>query len=90
MKTIKEQLEDMQKGNFDEKDIENAKNLIIESVKSIPSEQDTEITYYYGQELSDRFMTLEEYIKNIENQSKEEIVDLANKVQMNTIYFLRD
>ena len=33
---------------------------------------------------------LEEYIKNIENQSKEEIVDLANKVQMNTIYFLRD
>lgn len=90
MKTIQEQLEDMQKGNFDEKDIENAKNLIIESVKSIPSEQDTEITYYYGQELSDRFMTLEEYIKNIEKQSKEEIVDLANQVQMNTIYFLRD
>ena len=51
LNTINEQLEDMQKGNFDEKDIENAKNLIIESVTSIPSEQDTEITYYYGQEL---------------------------------------
>lgn len=90
MNTIKEQLNDMKNGKFDETDIENAKNLIIESVKSIPSEQDTEITYYYGQELSDRFMTLEEYIEHIEKQSKEEIVDLANKVEINTIYFLRD
>ena len=46
---------EMKEGKFDEKDIENAKNLIVESVQSIPSQQDTEITYYYGQELSDTF-----------------------------------
>ena len=90
LNTIKQQLQDIQEGKFDEKDIENAKNLIIESVKSIPSEQDTEITYYYGQELSDIFMTLEEYIEKINKQSKEKIVDLANKVNINTIYFLRN
>lgn len=83
-------MEDIKEGKFDEKDIENAKNLIIESVKSIPSEQDTEITYYYGQELSDIFMTLKEYIEKINMQKKEKIVNLANKVNINTIYFLRD
>ncbi len=90
LNTINEQLEDMQKGKFDEKDIENAKNLIIESVISIPSEQDTEITYYYGQELSDTFVTIEEYIEKIKAQTKEQIVDLANQVSINTIYFLRN
>ena len=90
LNTIKQQLQDMKEGKFDEKDIANAKNLIIESVKSIPSEQDTEITYYYGQELSDVFMTLEEYIEKINAQSKEKIVNLANKVNIDTIYFLRN
>lgn len=90
LKTIKQQMQDIKDGKFDETDIENAKKLITESVKSIPAEQDTEITYYYGQELSDRFMTLEEYIEKIDTQTKEQIVDLASKVNINTIYFLRD
>ena len=90
LQTIKQQLEDMKDGNFDEKSIENAKNLIIESVKSISSEQDTEITYYYGQELSDTFTTIDQYIEKIKWQTKDEIIDLASKVKVNTIYFLRD
>ncbi len=90
MQTIKQQLEDIKNGEFDEKNIENSKNLIIESVKSIPSEQDTEITYYYGQELSSEFTTIDQYIEKIKWQSKKEIIDLASKVKVNTIYFLRD
>lgn len=88
--TIKEQLNDMKNGNFEEVDIENAKNLIIESIKSIPAEQDTEITYYYGQELSDTSTSIDEYISKIQKQSKEDIINLAQNVSINTIYFLRD
>lgn len=90
LNTIKKQLQDIKDGNFEETDIENAKNLIIESIKGISSEQDTEITYYYGQELSDSYMTIEQYIEKINSQQKEQIVNLANKVSINTIYFLRD
>jgi len=90
LQTIKQQLEDIKNGEFDEKNIENSKNLIIESVKSITSEQDTEITYYYGQELSSEFTTIDQYIEKIKWQSKKEIIDLASKVKVNTIYFLRD
>lgn len=88
--TIKEQLEDMKQGNFSEEDIENAKKLILASIDGITEEQDTEITYYYGQELSDRFMSIEDYRKSIEKVDKEQIIDIANTIQINTVYFLKD
>lgn len=90
LNTIKEQLEDMKKGEFTEEDIENAKKLIIASVESVPEEQDTEITYYYGQELSNRFAGIGEYKKNILEVTKEQLIEFANTVQINTIYFLKD
>ena len=64
LETIKEQIEDMKKGNFTDKDIEDAKKLIISSVKSISAEQDTEITYDYGQELSNEHTTIKDYQQN--------------------------
>lgn len=90
LNTTKKQLEDMKNGGFTEKDIENAKNLIIESVKSITAEQDTEITYYYGQELSNTFVEIQEYEEKIKKVTKEEIVEIANKINIDIIYFLRD
>ena len=88
--TIKEQIEDIKNGKFTEDDIENAKKLIIASVKGISSEQDTEITYYYGQELSDTFTTIEDYVTKINNVTKENIEEVAKKIWINTVYFLRD
>lgn len=58
-------------------------------IKSIPDEQDTGITYYLGQELSEYKMTFEEYEKEIKAVTKEEIVELAKKVSIDTIYFLK-
>lgn len=86
---IKKQLEDMKKGMFSEEDINNAKKVIISGIKSINDEQDTEISYYFGQELSDEKVTLEEYIQKIENVTKENIVEIANIVKTNTVYFLK-
>lgn len=62
LQTIKQQLEDIKMESLMRK-YRKLKNLIIESVKSIPSEQDTEITYYYGQELSSEFTTIDQYIE---------------------------
>ena len=36
------------------------------------------------------FYTLEEYIKNINQVSKEDIIKIANSLQINTIYFLKN
>ena len=80
----------MKNGIFTDEDIENAKKGIISSIKSIDDEQDTEITYFFGQELTNNKITLEEYIKKIQNISKENIIKIANDAQINTIYFLKN
>ena len=59
-------------------------------IKSIPDEQDTGIIYYLGQELSEYKMTFEEYEKEIRAVTKEEIVEFAKKISINTIFFLRN
>lgn len=87
---VKKQIEDMEKGDFTQEEIENAKKGIIASIKTIDDEQDTQITYYFGQELTGTIVSLEEYTKKIENVSKEDIINIAKKVSINTIYFLRD
>ena len=87
---IKEQLEDMKNGNFSIDDINNAKKYVISAVNSVDEEQDTEITYYLGQELAASECTLENYKENIEKVTKEQIQDLASRTQINTIYFLRN
>lgn len=90
IKTIKEQLEEMKQGKFTEEEIQNAKKYIISSINSIPEEQDTEITYYFGQELANQYYTPEEYREKIEEVKKEDIEKIANQVTINTIYFLRN
>ena len=90
LELIKQQIEDMRKGEFTDEEIENAKKGIIATIKTIEDEQDTEVTYYFGQELSKEKVTVEDYMKKIEKVNKDNIVDIANKVTINTIYFLKD
>ena len=87
---ILKQLEDMKNGEFSDEDIENAKKGIISGIKSIDDEQDTEITYFFGQELTNTKTSLEEYIEKVQNVTKENIVKIANAITINTIYFLKD
>ncbi len=89
LELIKQQIEDMKKGEFTEEDINSAKTNIIATIKSIPDEQDTEISYYFGQELSEIKMNFEEYEGNINKVTKQDIINFANKVKINTIYFLK-
>ena len=87
---IKEQIEDMKNGIFTEEDIDNSKKVIVSTIKSIDDEQDTEITYFLGQELTDNKTSLEDYVQEVQKVTKENIVDIASRTNINTIYFLKD
>ena len=85
---IRIQIEDMKNGNFTDDDLENAKTSIISVIRAIPEEQDNEITYYLGQEIAEYRMEYAEYEENIRNVKKQDIIDIANSIKINTIYFL--
>ena len=90
MEIIRKQLDDMKNGVFTDEDIENAKKGIISGIKAIDDEQDTQITYFFGQELTGSKTLLKEYIEKVQNVSKENIVTVANSISVNTVYFLKD
>lgn len=90
LELIKRQIEDMKKGEFTEDDIENAKKGIIAAIKSIEDEQDTELMYYFGQELSQSEYSIEEYRDRMQRVSKEDVMHIAQNVAIHTIYFLKD
>ena len=85
---IKEQLEDMKNGKFDEKDMQNAKKIIIASYEAINDEQDSSIAYSFNQEIENNKPDIEGYVEKIKEVTKEQIVEIAKKININTIYFL--
>lgn len=87
---IKEQIEAMKQGDFTEEDLQNAKKVIVSNIAGISDEQDTEIIYFLGQELSGNNVSLEQYGEFVQDVNKNEIEDFAKKVNINTIYFLRN
>ncbi len=90
LKIIEQQLQDMKNGEFTEEDIINAKKYMLNGINSIEEIQDTEITYYFGQELSNSYVLPQEYKEKINSITKQQIVDAAQKIYINTIYFLKN
>ncbi len=87
---IKKLLDDMKKGDFTEEDIEKSKEFILSGIDSINEEQDSQILFLFGQELSKLPLTTEEYKAKIKSVTKEQITEFAKSVQLNTIYFLKN
>ena len=86
---IKAQIEDMKNGKFSEEDIKNIKKGITSSIIAMDDEQDSLIVYFFGQELSGEEISLDQYIEKVENVNKEQIENIAKKIKLNTIYFLK-
>ena len=80
----------MKNGDFTEEDLENAKKYMVSGLQSVQDEQDSEITYYIGQELSGKLTTFEDYMEQVNKVSMEDVKGVANKIKINTIYFLRN
>ncbi len=90
VKLIKKELEDMKNGKFDDKDVEQAKQFLIHGINAIVEDQETGVNYYMSQEFSNQLVTPEEYKEKINKVTKQEIVDVAKKIKINTVYFLKN
>lgn len=90
LEIIKQQIEDMKNGNFTNEELENAKKGIVAAIKTIDDEQDTEITYCFGQELLQNKKTLEEYEQRIEQVTRDAVLKISKEVNVDTIYFLKN
>ena len=80
----------MKSGKFTEEDLVNAKKYMIAGIEAAQDEQDSEITYYIGQELSGILTTFNEYREKINKVNIDDVKNVGDKIKINTIYFLRN
>jgi predicted Zn-dependent peptidase len=85
---INEQLEAMKKGEFSDGEIEQTKAVIRNQLLETVDTSRGLIEVLYHNALSNRQIDLAHWLEEVEKTTKEEIVAAANKVELDTIYFL--
>ncbi|BCJ86577.1 EF-P 5-aminopentanol modification-associated protein YfmF [Effusibacillus dendaii] len=87
---IKKQIQDMQDGNITDIEIEFTRNGLVNALQTLQDSADGLIDMHTGGVVSGRQRTIEELIEQIRQTGKDDIVNVAQQVRMDTIYFLRD
>ena len=82
------QLSDIKEGNISEKEIDASKKSIINTLKSLNDSLFSYENYILTGLVKGEITDIDEYIKNIEKVTKEEIMNVARKVRLDTVYYL--
>lgn len=86
---IKEQLKEMQDGCFDQDDIDTAKLMIKNSMKKTNDEPLSQVAVQYNRDITGKKETNEQYLEKIENVTYQDIVDVCQNIELDTIFLLK-
>lgn len=86
---IAEQLEEMRKGNFTEDEIAQTKLVIKNSLLEGMDTAYGIIETLFNDHVGGNERAIEEWLPAIEKVTKEEIIQVANKIKLHTTYFLK-
>lgn len=87
---IKEQLDDIKNGVISDKELDAAKKNIVTSLKAMQDQPGQIIDYYLGNVICNTNQTIDDHIEAIEIVEKDDISKVAERIKLDTIYFLRD
>lgn len=87
---IKEQLENLRQGKIEEQELEQTKATLSNQLRSQMDRSYEMIFYHYQAVLSGQQRPLKQLLEQINQVQKEDVQKIAEKVQLDTIYFLRD
>lgn len=90
LEVIKQQIEEMRNGNITDEEIDAGRELILATLRMIKESQEDTISFCFDQSLFKENLTIDEYIANVEKVTKEQIIEIAKNVKINTIYFLEN
>ena len=88
LEAIRNELDEVRKGNFTDETLENAKKSLIDSFNSVSDSLMSIEAFMESQCLSGTFRTPEEYSELFSNVSREEIIVAANMVTEDTVFIL--
>lgn len=86
---IKEQMEHMREGNFTENEMEQTKAVIRNQILETIDTANGLIEVLYHNVISNTERPIDQLLEGIEKVTHQQIKDVANKVKLDTIYFLK-
>src|SRR5690606_18321816 len=87
---IRTEIDELKKGDFSQDDINISKKSVVDSIKSIENSNFLISEFFLSQVLFSDRRNIEDLIDKINNVKKEEIVEAARKLNLDTIYFLKN
>ena len=89
IEAIKQQLRDMQDGNFTQEDLEKSINGLSDSYMTVEDTPDGIDRWYAKDFVDGETMTPEEYVENISKITVEQVQAAAQAVTVDTVYMLK-
>lgn len=86
---ILQQLDDVKDGKFTEDELEISKDFIINQYRSYLDSPYMLRSFYLGQLLSGKVVTIDEAIENVQKVTANQVVDAFSKIALDTVYFLK-
>ena len=88
LKSQKEVFNKLIEGKFTKRDLSDAKEELLFDLSNVYENNRNIIDYYYGRSVFNS-EELDKKIKMVKNVSKEDIMNLAKKLELNAVYFLK-
>ncbi|MDM5198930.1 pitrilysin family protein [Fictibacillus enclensis] len=89
VKIINEQLEEIRNGNITDGELEQTKAMIRNQILETVDDSTGLVEVLYHEVVSRHKRTIEEWLDGIQNVTKEQVRDVSQKIQLDTIYFLK-
>lgn len=85
---ISEQLEALRAGDFTEADLNTVQDLIVSNIREGLDHPNGTIEILYQQVVGEKARTPKAFIEQIKRVTKEEVIAVANKIKLDTVYVL--
>ncbi|HET7658663.1 MAG TPA: pitrilysin family protein, partial [Bacillales bacterium] len=86
---IKEQMEKMQDGDFSEEEFQQTKAMLTHQILDTVDSARGTIEFIYNGIVGGGERSVEEWMEGVKMVTKEDVVRLANKIKLDTTYFLK-
>lgn len=87
---VTEQLELMKKGDITNEEFSSAKKMICDDLYSHKDNQEQLMSYFFNQNIMGKVTDVLEYIERIKAVKTEDVIAAADRIQLDTIYFLKE
>ena len=86
---INRQILDLKRGHFTDEELEQTKNMLKNSILLAQDRQNTLIERaFMSSVLGKKFLSLEAWLKELENVSKADLIEAAQQLKLQAIYFM--